>query len=109
MNLYTIVTNDTLELPVLCNVRVREAAQYLHTTPNAIRRMICRPPKKSAYKPVITGKVAVDRQTYEKRYRMENDRSEYFRERWRKKHDVEKAEKGDLSGFKNSHEVPGRV
>lgn len=84
MNLYTIVTNDALELPVLCDVRVKEAAEYLHTTPDKIRRMICRPPKKSAYKPVVTGKVVVDRCMYEKKYRMAHDRSEYFRERWRR-------------------------
>ncbi len=27
MNLYTIVTNDAYELPVLCNVRAKEAAE----------------------------------------------------------------------------------
>ncbi len=84
MNLYTIVTNDKYELPVKCDLRVKEAAEFLGTTTNNVRIMVCKPPKKSLYKVIITGKVVVDRCIYEKRYRMAHDRSEYFRERWRR-------------------------
>ncbi|MBD5529719.1 MAG: hypothetical protein HDR02_15150 [Lachnospiraceae bacterium] len=79
MNLYTIVTNDAYELPVLCDVRVKEAAAYLSTTPEGIRRMICRPPKRSAYKPVITGKVKHDPRKYYRKYSQTHDRTEYRR------------------------------
>lgn len=79
MNLYTIVTNDAYELPVLCDVRVREAAEYLSTTSAGIQRMICRPPKRSAYKPVITGKVRHDPRKYYREYNRTHDRTEYFR------------------------------
>ncbi len=81
MNLYTIVTNDEYEFPVKCDLRVREAATFLGVGTNDVRRMVCRPPKKSAYRVVITGKEKVDRRMYEKKYRMTHDRSEYFRER----------------------------
>ena len=80
MNLYTIVTNDALELPVLCDVRVKEAAEYLHTTLGGIQRMICRPPKRSAYKPVITGRVRHDPRRYYRYYSQSHDRTEYFRQ-----------------------------
>lgn len=83
MNLYTIVTNDILELPVLCDVRAKEAAEYLHTTPGGIQRMICRPPKRSAYKPVITGKVRHDSQRYYREYSQTHDRTEYLRQYYR--------------------------
>lgn len=82
MNLYTVVTNDELELPVKSDMRVGEVAEFLGTTKNNVRRMICRPPKKAKYKVVVTGKVKVDREAYEKRYRMTHDRSEYFRQRY---------------------------
>lgn len=84
MNLYTIVTNDRYELPVICDLRVKEAAEFLGTTTNNVRLMVCKPPKKSVYKVIITGKVEVDRRIYEKRYRIAHDRSEYFRERWKR-------------------------
>lgn len=80
MNLYTIVTNDAYELPVLCNVRVKQAADYLSTTPGGIRRMICRPPKRSAYKPVITGRVRHNPQKYNREYSQTHDRTEYYRQ-----------------------------
>lgn len=83
MNLYTIVTNDEYEFPVKCDLRVREAARFLGVGANDVRRMVCRPPKRSPYRVVIIGKVVVDRREYEKRYRMAHDRSEYFRERYR--------------------------
>ena len=79
MNLYTIVTNDAFELPVLCDVRVAAAAEYLHTTPEGIRRMVCRPPRRSAYKPVVTGRVSHDPQRYYRIYSQSHDRTDYFR------------------------------
>lgn len=84
MNLYTIVTNDAYELPVLCDVRVKEAAEYLHTTPGGIQRMICRPPKRSAYKPVVTGQVTHDSQRYNREYSLSHDRTEYMNQYYQK-------------------------
>lgn len=79
MNLYTIVTNDAYELPVLCDVTAKEAAEYLHTTPGGIQRMVCRPPKRSTYKPVITGRVRHDPRRYYRKYSQSHDRTDYFR------------------------------
>lgn len=84
MNLYTIVTNDAFELPVLCDVRVAEAAEYLHTTPGGIRRKVCRPPKRSAYKPVVTGRVTHDSQRYNREYSLSHDRTKYMKQYYQK-------------------------
>ena len=85
MNLYTIVTNDEYELPVKCDLRVKEAAEFLGTTTNNVRRMVCRPPKKNPYKVIVSGKVIHDRYAYGKKYRMTHDRSEYNRQYYRRK------------------------
>lgn len=84
MNLYTIVTNDAYELPVLCDVRVAAAAEYLNTTPEGIRRMVCRPPRRSAYKPVVTGRVRHDSRKYYRNYRQTHDRTEYMKRYYQK-------------------------
>lgn len=85
MNLYTIVTNDAYELPVLCDVRAKEAAEFLKTTTNGVRKMICKPPKKTKYKPVITGRVRHDSRKYYRNYSQAHDRSEYFRKYYQAK------------------------
>lgn len=78
MNLYTIVTNDAYELPVLCDVRAKEAAEFLKTTTNGIRKMICKPPKKTKYKPIVSGKVVHDPIKSRVKYEMTHDRSRYY-------------------------------
>lgn len=84
MNLYTIVTNDEYELPVKCDVKIKEAADFLGTTPGNVRNMLCKPRKKSKYRVIVTGKVGFDARAYNKRYAMTHDRSKYFRERYRR-------------------------
>lgn len=80
MNLYTIVTNDAYEFPVKSDIRVKEVAEFLSTTTNNVRNMVCKPRKKSKYKVIISGKVVVNREEYEKRYRITHDRTEYFKQ-----------------------------
>lgn len=80
MNLYTIVTNDAYEFPVKSDIRVKEAAEFLHTTTNNVRNMVFKPRKKSKYKVIVSGKVVFDRKAYEKQCRMTHDRTEYFRQ-----------------------------
>lgn len=65
-NLYTIVTNDKYELPIKCDLKAREAAEFLRTDENNIRRSLIRPWKKSKYKVVISGSIHYDRKGYEK-------------------------------------------
>lgn len=69
MNLYNIVTNDEYEIPVKCELRVREAAEFFRTNTNNIRRMISRPPRKSKYKVIVSGKVEHDAKLYNKAYK----------------------------------------
>ena len=84
MNLYTIVTNDKYELPVKCDVKVKEVADFLGTTTGNVWNMVCKPRKKSKYKVIVTGKVEYDKRAYCKRYSMTHDRSAYFRDRYRR-------------------------
>ena len=89
MNLYMIVTNDRYELPVKCDITVREAAEFLGVTPGHVHRMVCKPPKRTKYKVVIIGKINADPKQYQKQhqqqYRASHDRSEYFREYHKKR------------------------
>lgn len=78
-NLYTIVTNDEYEFPVKCDMRVKEVAEFLGTSQNNVRHMVCRPLKKSKYKVIVSGMVMHDKAEYDKRYAMTHDRSEYFK------------------------------
>lgn len=84
MNLYTIVTNDEFEFPVKSDLRVKQVAEFLGTTTNNVRHMVCKPRKKNPYKVIVSGKVIFDKNQYGKKYRMTHDRSEYFRE-WHRK------------------------
>lgn len=79
MNLYTIVTNDQYELPIQCDIRVKEVAEFLGTTTNNVRNMVVKPRKKSKYKVIISGKYEYDKKAYLKRYAMTHDRSEYHK------------------------------
>lgn len=93
MNLYTIVTNDEYEFPVKCDLRVKEAAEFLGITTNYVRRMVCKPLKKHKYKVIVSGKVETDKAAYKKRYDMTHDRSEYFREYHKRKKALEMEKK----------------
>lgn len=85
MNLYTIVTADQYELPVKCDLKVHEAASFLNTTPVNVRQLVYKGRKRHGYKVIVTGKVAFDNKEYSKHYDMTHDRSEYFKEYYRRK------------------------
>lgn len=82
MNLYTIVTNDEYEFPIKCDVKAREAADFLGTTTGNVRNMVLNPRKRSRYKVIISGKVKFNKREYCKIYAMTHDRSEYFKKRY---------------------------
>lgn len=83
MNLYTIVTNDKYELPVKCDIRVKEVAEFLNTTTGNVRNMVFKPRKRAKYKIIVTGKVLFNKREYDKRYSLTHDRSKYYRERYK--------------------------
>lgn len=85
INLYTIVTNDEYEFPVQCDLKVKEAADFLGITTNNVYQRVFKPVKKSKYKIVITGRVKFDKQIYDKMYSLSHDRSQYFKKYYRKK------------------------
>lgn len=84
INIYMIVTNDEYEFPVQCDLSSREVAEFLHTTIDNVRYMVRNPSKKAKYKVVVMGRKSFDKRSYQKKYRMTHDRSEYFRERYRR-------------------------
>lgn len=82
-NLYTIVTNDEYELPVLCDIRVAAAAEFFGCAENDVRKMVLRPLKKLKYKPIVTGTVRHDAQASRIRYELTHDRAAYYRRYYR--------------------------
>ena len=86
MNLYTIVTNDKYEFPVKCGLRTSEVAEFLGVTTSTVRNMVYKPRKKSKYKVVFEKKYIFDREKWQIRYDMTHDRTEYFKEYYRRKH-----------------------
>lgn len=85
MNLYTIVTADQYELPVKCDVRVHEAASFLGVTHSYIHQLIFYGRAKNGYRIIVSRKTTFDRKAYRKQYDMTHDRSEYFKEYYKRK------------------------
>lgn len=90
--LYMIVTNDEYELPVKCDVvGAKAVADYMRISISYLRRMMCGSApwsKKMSYKAVPTGEARLlekNKPFYNKQYAAAHDRSEYYREYWRKK------------------------
>lgn len=92
MKTYVIVTNDALELPVSEEIIGADAvAQRLGIKLQRFRRCLCDGfPRKAKYKAVVVA----DRQFEDlaernrergKAYRMTHDRTEYFKQRYRRK------------------------
>lgn len=87
-NLYTIVTNDEYELPVKSDITAKEAADFLDITTNAVHQRVFKPAKRSKYKIVVSGRVKFDESAYRKMYSLTHDRSQYFKEYYRKKKEM---------------------
>lgn len=86
MNLYMIVTNDKYELPCAVDLNIHEVANFIGTTLGTAKNMVYRPRKNAKYKVLISRKMCRQRQKLEnrKRYDKTRDRSEYFRERYKR-------------------------
>lgn len=98
VNLYNIVTNDEYELPVVMDIKGAEkVGEILGIPANMVRKRIWRGkwPKKCTKKAIVVGVVEYeDRPTREKRYRMKEDRTEYFRQRYRRKQNTKQTQEG---------------
>ena len=82
--MYTIVTNDKYEFPVRFGLSTKEVADLFGVTTSTVRNMVFKPRKKSRYKVVLDGKEEYDRKAYQKQYDMTHDRTEYFKEYYRR-------------------------
>lgn len=82
-----VITNDELELPLMQFSSAQECGEHFGVSANVVRQKVCR-------KGLIDGNRIItipdpewknEKQAYQKRYSMTHDRTEYFRERYRKK------------------------
>lgn len=89
-NIYTIVTNDKYEFPVKSDLRANDVAEFLSVSTNYVSRLATYPTKKSKYKVVLAGRVKFNQSLYNKKYAMMHDRSDYYKERYRrlKNHEI---------------------
>lgn len=90
--IYSIVTNDELELPIKCDiVGIKAAAKELNISASYLMQLMCgaKPwPSKSRYKAVCVGNADLfkkNKNLYHKRYAMLHDRTEYFKAYHQKK------------------------
>ena len=88
MNLYTVVTNDEYELPVSKELTLSELCEFLGISRStAMKRIHNENPRYLKHKIIKTGERKQKKcssREYGRRYRMEHDRREYFRDRARK-------------------------
>lgn len=92
MKTYVIVTNDSLELPVSEEILGADAvAQRFGIKLQRFRRCLCDGfPRKAKYKAVVVADrqfedLVVRNRERGKEYRMLHDRTEYFKQRYRRK------------------------
>lgn len=92
MKTYMIVTNDAYETPVKHDLKgAVEVARYLGLSVNRVRKNICTGiwNHKSEYKAVVDESGTVDalerRREYSKRYSLTHDRTEYYKQYYRRK------------------------
>lgn len=91
MKVYMIVTNDILEIPVKEVVGGIAAAEFLGMKRKTFHTYMMKGfPRKHKYKAVVIKEMQFEdkkeRNHYHgKKYRMKHDRTEYFKEYWRKK------------------------
>ena len=99
MKTYLVVTNDEFEHPVKEVVGSRKVAELFNIKVNTLSKyMLIGFPRKHKYKAVVIEdmqyydspeKVKERKFLYYKRWTMKNDRTEYWRERWRKKQNMQ--------------------
>lgn len=84
--IYTIVTNDSLELPLACGVvGAKAVSEFTGLTVETIRKKLFRNDwGKSKYKVYISGEVENNQDAYMIKYNLTHDRTEYFKERRKK-------------------------
>lgn len=80
INLYTVVTDDKYELPVLSDAVSKEVAEFLNTSVGNVHQLTFHNRSKNGYKVIVTGRKIYNEKRYQKMYRMTHDRSEYFKE-----------------------------
>lgn len=84
MNLYTVIAADKYEVPVLCDVSIDDAADFLHTTSNNVRQLVCSQRIRNGYKVVVSKKNIRSTPEWKELYKSVHNRDEYYREYYRR-------------------------
>lgn len=92
MKTYMVVTNDNLELPVSGElIGADEVAEFCKVKVSTVRHWLCRGcPKKQPHKVVVLSDRQIEdkeayKRMYAKKWSLKTDRTEYFKEWYRKK------------------------
>lgn len=84
MNLYTVIAADEYEAPVLCDVSIEDAADFLRTTSNNVRQLVCSQRIRSGYKVIVSKKNIRSSPEWKETYKSTHNRSSYFQEYYRR-------------------------
>lgn len=84
MNLYTVIAAGEYEVPVLCDVSIEDAADFLRTTSNNVRQLVCSQRVRRGYKVVVSKKNIRSTQEWKESYKVTHNRNEYYREYYRR-------------------------
>lgn len=84
MNLYTVIAAGEYEVPVLCDVSIEDAADFLRTTSNNVRQLVCSQRIRSGYKVVVSKKNVRSSPEWKETYRSTHNRSSYFQEYYKR-------------------------
>lgn len=84
MNLYTVITTDQYEVPVLCDIPIDDVADFLGTTSNNVRQLVCRQKERNGYKVIVSKKNIRSDPEWKELYNAVHNRDEYYREYYRR-------------------------
>ena len=85
--IFMVITNDELELPLMQFSSAKECGEHFGISANAVRQKVCRGRLIEGHKIITISDPnwEYNKQAYQKRYSMTHDRTEYFKERYRRK------------------------
>ena len=79
-----VVSNDEYELPIMQFKSAQECGDHFGISANSVRQRVCRNGLINGNK-IVSVSVKVNKHAYQKHYDMTHDRTEYFRELYRRK------------------------
>lgn len=84
MNLYTVIAVNDHTHPVLCDVSIDDAADFLGTTSNNVRQLVCSKRIRKGYKVIVSKKNIRSTPEWKELYKAVHNRDGYYREYYRR-------------------------